>query len=212
MGAMTMTATIHVVDDDAEVRESLRFLLEAEGLTVRTYDSGTTLLATRLPAAGCILTDFRMPDVDGLQLQAQLAGRGVRLPVIVMTGHADVPTAIGAMKAGAVDFLEKPFAEEQLLEAVERALDRNREVIEADANGAEAVRRIGLLTAREREVLTLLVAGNSNKEIAKALGTSPRTIDVHRARVLQKLEANSVADLVRIALAADTGLAVTRPF
>jgi two-component system response regulator FixJ len=211
MAAMMTKATIHVVDDDAAVRESLRFLLEAEGLIVRTYESGTTLLATRLPVAGCILTDFRMPDVDGLQLQAQLAGRGIRLPVIVMTGHADVPTAISAMKAGAVDFLEKPFADEQLLAAVERALDRNRVAVAADATGAEAARRIGLLTAREQEVLTLLVAGKSNKEIAKTLGTSPRTIDVHRARVLHKLEASSLADLVRIALAADAGAVVTRP-
>jgi two-component system response regulator FixJ len=152
-----------------------------------------------------------MPDVDGLQLQAQLVGLGIRLPVIVMTGHADVPTAISAMKAGAVDFLQKPFADEQLLAAVERALARNRVAVAADATGAEAARRIGLLTAREQEVLALLVAGKSNKEIAKTLGTSPRTIDVHRARVLQKLGASSVADLVRIALAADTGAVVTRP-
>jgi two-component system response regulator FixJ len=197
-----MTATIHVVDDDEAVRDSLRFLLEPEGLAVRTYESATALLSADLPPTGCVLTDFRMPGMDGLQLQAYLAGRGICLPVIVMTGHAEVTVAVRALKAGAIDFLEKPFEERELLDAVKRALDRNRLALETAALSAQAATQIALLTSREREVLDLLVTGKSNKEIAKVLGTSPRTIDVHRARVFQKLRANSLPDLVRLVLAA----------
>src|SRR5580698_6939447 len=183
-----MTATVHVVDDDAAIRDSLRFLLEPEGWAVRTYESAMSLMGAELPPAGCILTDFHMPDIDGLQLQARLAARGVRLPVIVMTGHGDVPVAVRAMKAGAMDFLEKPFQDDQLLDAIMRALERNGRELEAAASSKEAAQRIAVLTPREHEVLDLLVTGKSNKEIAKVLGTSPRTIDVHRARVFQQLE------------------------
>jgi two-component system response regulator FixJ len=197
-----MTATVHVVDDDAAIRDSLRFLLEPEGWEVRTYESAMSLMGAELPPAGCILTDFHMPDIDGLQLQARLAARGVRLPVIVMTGHGDVPVAVRAMKAGAMDFLEKPFQDDQLLDAIMRALKRNGRELEAAASSKEAAQRIAVLTPREHEVLDLLVTGKSNKEIAKVLGTSPRTIDVHRARVFQKLEADTLPDLVHLVLAA----------
>lgn len=199
---MNALPTVHVVDDDSAVRESLRFLLEQEGLSVQTYDSAVALLSSEPSPAGCVLTDFQMPEIDGLQLQIQLAGRGIELPVIVMTGHGDVPVAVRAMKAGAVDFLEKPFAENELFDAVFRALDHNRRTLQAGSSAADARRRIASLTPREREVLNLLVTGKSSKEIAKVLGTSPRTIDVHRARVFEKLQAETIPDLVHLVLAA----------
>ncbi len=199
---MTPTPTVHIVDDDAAIRDSLRFLLEPEGLDVRTYDSATALMEAELSPAGCILTDVSMPGIDGLQLQRQLTARGIRLPVIVMTGHGDVPVAVRAMKAGALDFLEKPFDDVQLLDAIKRAIEDNRRMLEEETGSAEAAERLAVLTPREREVLDLLVTGKSNKEIAKVLGTSPRTIDVHRARVFQKLQADSLPELVLLVLAA----------
>lgn len=199
---MDVVQTVHIVDDDEGVRLSLEFLLESEGLTTVTYASAGELLSSALPPAGCILTDFHMPGMDGLELQRRLADQGVRLPVIVMTGFADVPAAVRAMKAGAVDFLEKPFAEDQLLHAVRRALLENRQALGAVLASERASQLIATLTPREGEVLDLLVAGHSNKEMARVLGTSPRTIDVHRARVLQKLGVESLPDLVRLVLAA----------
>jgi two-component system response regulator FixJ len=197
--------TIHVVDDDEAVRDSLGFLLGTMGWRVRTYASPRALLAATLPPSGCIVSDLRMPLMDGLELQAELAGRGVRLPIILMTAHGDVPVAVRAMKAGAVDFLQKPFADTELLAAVSRALARNRDAL-ADGDAVGAARaRIAQLTPREREVLDLVVVGKTNKEVARALGTSPRTIDVHRARVLQKLGADNVTELVRLVLAAQHG-------
>ena len=193
---------VHVVDDDDGVRESLSFLLEGAGHAVAAYAGGRALLATRPGQAGCVLTDFRMPEMDGLQLQAALQERGVRLPVIIMTAHGEVPLAVRALKAGAVDFLQKPFADDQLLDAVRRALEANRQDLVAAAASMSAAERIALLTPREQEVLELMVTGKSNKEIAKLLGNSPRTIDVHRARVFEKLQASSLPDLVHLVLAA----------
>jgi two-component system response regulator FixJ len=200
-----VTGTVHVVDDDEAVRDSLRFALEQEGHAVRTYADAHALLAAELSPSGCVVTDFRMPEIDGLQLQARLAERGVRLPVIVMSAHGEVPVAVRALKAGAVDFLEKPFQDGQLAGAVQQALDTNRRALADAAATAEAARRIALLTPRERDVLELMVTGKSNKEIGRTLGTSPRTIDVHRARVFQKLAADSLPDLVHLVLAARTG-------
>jgi two-component system response regulator FixJ len=197
-----VTGPVHVVDDDEAVRDSLRFGLELEGLVVRTYADAHALLAADLPPAGCVVTDFRMPEIDGLQLQARLAERGVRLPVLVMTAHGDVPVAVRALKAGAVDFLEKPFEDGQLAAAVRQALDVNQRALAGAAASADAARRIALLTPRECDVLELMVTGKSNKEIGRALGTSPRTIDVHRARVFHKLEAHTLPDLVRLVLSA----------
>lgn len=199
--ANTVTGTVHVVDDDEAVRNSLRFLLESAGLTVQVYASAIALLQAKLAPAGCVLTDYRMPEIDGLQLQHRLGEQGRCLPVIVMSGHAEVPVAVRAMKAGAVDFLEKPFKEGQLLDAVMGALERNRHALAATVGSVEAAQQIALLTPREREVLDLLVTGKSSKEIAKMLGTSPRTIDVHRARVFHKLKVHTLPDLVHLVLA-----------
>jgi two-component system response regulator FixJ len=196
---------VHVVDDDEGVRDSLRFLLEGAGLRVAIYPGGRALLAAELDPSGCVLTDFRMPDIDGLQLQSRLTERGVKLPIIIMTAHGEVPVAVRALKAGAVDFLQKPFDDAQLLDVVQRALEANRHDVVAAATTSQAAERLALLTPREHEVLDLLVTGKSNKEIAKVLGNSPRTIDVHRARVFEKLQAANLPDLVHLVLAAAPG-------
>ena len=200
---MSGTVAIHVVDDDEAIRDSLRLLLEASGLAVQTHASPTAFLQAAPGLAGCVLTDVRMPAMDGLELQRQLNERGVRLPVIVMTGQGDVPLAVRAMQAGAVDFLEKPLDGDRLLEAVRRALDENRRRQEARATAAEAQSRLAALTPREREVLDLLVTGLSNKAVGNELGASPRTIEVHRSRILEKLQARSLPELVRLVLAAE---------
>ena len=199
---MTGLGTVHVVDDDSAILESLRFLLEPAGYVVRTYETPGALLSANLPPEGCVLTDFRMPEMDGIMLQERLAAASVRLPVIVMTGHGDISSAVRAMKAGAVDFLEKPFEEGELFDAIERAIDSNRRTLDADTQTTTAVRHLATLTTREREVLDHIVTGKSNKEIAQILGISPRTIDVHRAHIFQKLEAGSLPDLVRLVMAA----------
>jgi two-component system response regulator FixJ len=170
---------------------------------VRTHGSATAFLAVAAELAGCVLTDVQMPGMDGLELQRQLSARAISLPVIVMTGQGDIPIAIRAMKAGAVDFLEKPLDDEQLLEAVRRALEQNERLSQARASAREASRRLSALTRREREVLDLLVTGLPNKAIGNDLGASPRTIEVHRARILEKLKASSLPELVRLVLAAE---------
>lgn len=199
---MTATTAVHVVDDDAAVRNSLRLLLEASGFAVETHASATAFLAAAPGLAGCVLTDVRMPEMDGLDLQRRLREHGVSLPVIVMTGQGDIPVAVQAMKAGAVDFLEKPLDLDRLLAAVRGALAQSRRLREASLTAAEAAGRLAALTPREREVLDLLVEGRPNKGIANALGASPRTIEVHRARIMEKLQARSLPELVRLTLAA----------
>jgi two-component system, LuxR family, response regulator FixJ len=197
------SGTVHVVDDDASIRDSLRVLLEASGFSVATYGTATEFLAAApFTAGGCVLTDIRMPDVGGLELQERLSSSEASLPVIVMTGQGDVPLAVRAMKAGAIDFLEKPFEGEQLIDAVERALQQSRTAEESDRLAAKATRKLSELTPREREVLGMLVAGLSTKAIANRLGASPRTIEVHRARVFGKLDADTLPELVRISQAA----------
>jgi len=196
------TALVHIIDDDDAVRDSLALLLDAVGIAVRTYDSATKFLAVaRGLADGCVLTDVRMPDLDGLALQRRLTDLGVTLPIIVMTGHGDVPIAVAALKAGAADFLEKPFDDERLVTAVRAALTVSREVQRQAAAAAQIATRIASLTRREREVLDLLVAGKPNKTIAYDLGASPRTVEVHRARVMEKMGARSLAELVRMVIA-----------
>jgi len=199
---MSTAETVHVVDDDEAIRDSLRVLLESAGFAVRTHDNAKTFLAASPTLSGCVLTDVRMPEIDGLELQKRLSNTGAPLPVIVMTGQGDIPAAVRAMKAGAVDFLEKPFGDAQLFEAVRRALEQSKQLREAESAAAAAAGRLAALTPREREVLDLLVTGRPTKAIAKELGASPRTIEVHRARVFEKLRARSLPELVRIVLAA----------
>ncbi len=193
---------VHVVDDDQAVRESLEFLLHSAGLGARTYASAREFLAAAdVSRAGCVLTDIRMPDIDGLTLQRRLAELGSRLPVIVMTGHGDVPLAVQALKTGAADFLEKPFDEDRLLKTVREALDASL-IAHREAEAQATIRaRLDSLTKREREVLDKLVEGLPNKTIAFDLGTSPRTVEVQRARVMEKMDARSLPDLVRMVLA-----------
>ena len=196
------TALAHIIDDDDAVRDSLAVLLDAAGIAARTYDSATKFLAVaRGLGAGCVLTDVRMPDLDGLALQRRLTEAGVTMPVIVMTGHGDVPIAVAALKAGAADFLEKPFDDERLIAAVRAALTASRDAQRRADAAAQIATRLASLTPREREVLHLLVAGNPNKTIAYDLGASPRTVEVHRDRVMEKMGARSVAELVRMVIA-----------
>jgi len=202
---MSQSRTIHIVDDDAAMRDSLGMLLSASGFTVRTHADAQTFLAEGLSGVDCVLTDVRMPDIDGLELLRRLHERDLRLPVIVMTGQGDIAIAVRAMKAGAVDFLEKPFSDDALFEAIDRAVEQGARLREIAATSADAAARLATLTPREREVLDLLVDGLPNKAIANALGASPRTIEVHRARVLEKLRANSLPELVRLVLAAGSG-------
>lgn len=195
--------TVHIVDDDAAIRNSTRFLLEAADFAVREYDSGTTFLrGVRDEPAGCILLDVRMPGMDGLEVQRQLKARDIAMPVIVLTGHGDVSTAVLAMQGGAVDFLEKPFERAVLLAAIETAFQR----LDHDAGGLaarrEAEHKIATLAPRERDVLQGLVRGFPNKTIAYDLGISPRTVEVYRANLMSKLNVRSLSEALRIAFAA----------
>lgn len=196
-------APVVIVDDDADVRDSLRALLESSGFAVRDHESAPAVLSDpAIAEALCLIADIRMPGMDGLQLQEELNRRKLLVPVIVVTGHGDVPLAVRAMKAGAIDFLEKPFDEELLLAAVRRAnavAERSRSEAQA---GQEAARLIEQLTPRERDVLKHLVAGLPNKVIAYELSISPRTVEIHRAHVMDKMQARSLSDLIRSALAA----------
>lgn len=195
--------TIFIVDDDAAVRDSLAALLEAEGFAVEAFESAKTFLAGYAPKdACCVIADIRMPDMDGLQLQEEIIQRAWGLPVIIITGHGDVPLAVRAMKAGAVDFIEKPFDDEVLRASIARGIEQSRRARGESAATQEVEGRISQLTAREREVMEHLVAGRPNKVIAHRMDISPRTVEVHRGRVMDKMQARSLSDLVRMALAA----------
>jgi two-component system response regulator FixJ len=198
-----MTDPILIVDDDADVRDSLRALLESAGFDVRDFDSARAILAYDALAKGaCLIADIRMPDMDGLLLQEELVNRRIGLPVIIVTGHGDVPLAVRAMKAGAVDFIEKPFDDDLLLQSIGRALAMGKESRNQASFAEAATVRVGQLTERERQVLERLVAGQPNKVIAYELDISPRTVEIHRAHVMEKLQARSLSDVVRLALAA----------
>jgi two-component system, LuxR family, response regulator FixJ len=196
---MVHDAVVHLIDDDDGVRQSLAFLLATSGFAVRVYESAIAFLdaaATLQP--GCIITDVRMPGIDGLELQRQLKARGIGLPVIVMTGHGDVPLAVEAMKAGAVDFIEKPFGDETLLSAIRIAIDRQTRSARRDDEVATTQTRLDTLSARELEVLDGLIAGRPNKTIAYDLNISARTVEVHRANLMAKMGAASLSELVRM--------------
>lgn len=196
-----MSDVVHIVDDDAALRESLEFLLGSAGFETRSYDSALALLqqAANL-APGCIVTDVRMPEMNGLEMIAKLSELGVPHAVIVLTGHGDVPLAVEAMKAGVVDFLEKPFEDEALVASVRAALARGGDVAGRLAERAELQSRLAQLTARERDVFDAIVAGDSNKAAALRLGISPRTVEIYRANVMAKMKAQSLSELVRMAL------------
>ena len=198
---MSQEKTVFVVDDELEIRESLVMLLETEGYTAKAYESAVAFLASMAPnSVGCLIVDVRMPDMDGLQLQQELLARHSPLAVIIMTGHGDIPIAVQAMKAGAVDFLEKPFDDTVLLDSVRRALDRASSVVDHANAAKDAAARLAQLTDRERQVLDLIVAGKANKVIAYELTISPRTVEIHRSRVMEKMGAGNLADLVRTVL------------
>jgi two-component system response regulator FixJ len=200
-----MQPTVFVTDDDEAVRDSLRVLLETAGYCVSAFASGADFLQALQPEQeGVLIVDVRMPGIGGLEVQDRLISEHVPLPVIVITGHADVPLAVRAMKAGAVDFVEKPFSEREILAAVERALEIGRQRHAAGIATAEAELRLAGLSAREREVMGLLVAGKPNKVIAYELSISPRTVEIHRARVMEKTRARSLSELVRLAIAGES--------
>jgi two-component system, LuxR family, response regulator FixJ len=194
---------IYVIDDDESVRDSLDFLLRSSQFLVKTYDSAAAFLET-LPdiAFGCIITDVRMPGLSGIELLKQLRERDVKIPVIVMTGHGDVPLAVEAMKIGAADFFEKPFDSDSIVAAVRAALSNSEKDADREAERRELHARLATLSPRERDVLGGLVAGNPNKTIAHDLGISPRTVEIYRANVMTKMKAGSVSELVRMALIA----------
>jgi two-component system response regulator FixJ len=194
---------VHLVDDDEAIRRSVGFALKTSGFHVRAYESGVELLKS-VPhlEPGCILLDIRMPGMDGLEVQAALRDKGMTLPVIIMTGHGDVSLAVQAMKAGAIDFIEKPFEKAVLLSAIEHGVERLKRSAADVERADEAAVRLQALTAREREVLDGLAKGLPNKTIAYDLGISPRTVEIHRANVMSKLGVKSLSEALRIAFAA----------
>src|SRR5438270_2908806 len=202
---MSHRGKVYVIDDDAAMRDSLDFLLGSTGFSVRLFDSATIFL-NELPdlAFGCVVTDIRMPGIDGIELLRQLnSGTDARkLPVIVMTGHGDVPLAVEAMKLGALDFLEKPFEDERLIGMIETALSQNESGAEGDAITTDMAARMASLTQRERQVMQGLVSGQSNKTIAREYDISPRTVEVYRANVMTKMQAGNLSELVRFAIRA----------
>jgi len=197
---------VHIVDDEDSIRRSVSFMLKTSGYQVETWNSGQAFLKdVRHAEQGCILLDIRMPEIDGLEVQRLLAERGVTMPIVIMTGHGDISIAIRAMKGGAVDFLEKPFEKGALLAAIEESFARIANAASASARAADAATMLAALTARERDVLEGLARGLPNKTIAFDLGISPRTVEVHRANLMVKLEVHSLSDALRIAFAAGLG-------
>ena len=201
------TTVVAVIDDDDAVRDSLSALLESAGYDVDTYDSGRAFLNAlpqSLPA--CALVDVRMPEMDGLELQQRLAEAAPQLPVVIITGHGDIAMAVKAIKAGAVDFIEKPFSDRTILDGIAQAFASREEALSRETRRRDIDRRLGRLTTREREVFERLARGSSNKVVARELGISPRTVEVHRARVMEKLQAPSLSHLVRMAMIAQVDM------
>jgi RNA polymerase sigma factor (sigma-70 family) len=194
---MMGTPVVFVVDDDPSVRSSLKFLIGTVGLHVETFDSAEAVLQKLSPeTAGCLVLDVRLRGLSGLDLQHELAARNCQVPIVFITGHGDIPMSVRAMKAGAIEFLTKPFRDQDLLDAVRIALERDRIRREQKKEITGLQQRLDSLTAREREVIAMVVAGKLNKQIADQLGTSENTIKVHRSKVMEKMQAQSLAELV----------------
>lgn len=195
-------STVFVVDDDQAMRNSLKWLIESVGVQVESFSSADDFLAQYQPGRnGCLVLDVRMPGMSGLDLQEQLTQRNFQIPVVIITGHGDVPMAVRAMKSGAIDFIEKPFNDEVLLDAIRRAIAFGEQQRSHEIEHRQIQERLQHLTPREHEVMQMVTEGRSNKEIANSLGVSAKTIEAHRARVMEKMQAGSLAELVRMVLA-----------
>ena len=198
---MSDTQVVHLIDDDDGVRDALTLLMAESGLTVRSYRSAVDFLgAARTSSAGCIVSDIRMPGMDGLELQGKLNAAGIATPIIFITGHGDVPMAVQALRAGAMDFIEKPFDENVLLDSVRRALKASERHHLKEMANSEIEERLASLTTREQQVLEGLLVGRANKIIAFDHGMSTRTVEVHRAHIMQKMKARSLSELVRLVM------------
>lgn len=200
---MSTEPMVHIIDDDPAVRDSLAFLLQSMRIGAIAHESAASFLAgLSAEQQGCVVTDIRMPEITGIDLLRRVKELKVQMPVIVITGHGDVPLAVEAMKLGAFDFLEKPFSDEAIIAAVRLALNRSKETEQANADRADLDKRIASLSSRERDVLNGLIAGHSNKVIASDLAISPRTVEIYRVHVMTKMQAGSLSELVRMAITA----------
>ncbi|MCG8048696.1 MAG: response regulator transcription factor [Candidatus Thiodiazotropha endolucinida] len=208
---MTKPPTVFVVDDDQAMRNSLKWLIESVSMQVETFESADAFIKSYYPGrSGCLLLDVRMPGMSGLELQEYLRANQIAIPVIIITGHGDVPMAVRAMKSGAVDFIEKPFNDELLLESIRYALALDVKQRDMQKQRAEIATRLARLTPREHEVMVMVTNGKANKEIACSLGVSAKTVEAHRARVMEKMQANSLAELVRMAISANLTLSESK--
>jgi RNA polymerase sigma factor (sigma-70 family) len=196
---MNQAPVVFVVDDDPSVRSSLKFLISSVGLPVECFDSADALLQRKLPdAPSCLVLDVRLRELSGLDFQRELAARNIRIPIVFVTGHGDIPMSVRAMKAGAIEFLTKPYRDQDLLDAIRIALDRDRSRREKEKQATELKERFNALTPREQEVISMVVSGMLNKQIARQLGTAENTVKVHRSRAMEKMNARSIADMVRM--------------
>lgn len=196
---MTVAPVIFVVDDDPSARSTLKFLLGTVGLKVESFDSADSFLREKLPDVPCCLVvDVRLPGLSGLDFQRELAARNIHIPIVFVTGHGDIPMSVRAMKAGAVEFLTKPYRDQDLLDAIHIALERDRERREKEKEETELQQRFNLLTPSERKVISMVASGMLNKQIAGELGTAENTVKVHRSRAMEKMQAQSLADLVKM--------------
>jgi FixJ family two-component response regulator len=197
---MNAEAVVHIIDDDASLRDALASLFRSVGLKIHSYGSARDFIdAPRLDVLGCIVLDVRLPGMSGIDFQARLTDLGILLPVVLMTGHGDIPMSVKAMKAGAIDFLAKPFRDQDMLDAVSAAIERDRARRSADSKAAEIRARFATLSPREQQVMTLVTAGKLNKQIAGDLGLSEITVKIHRGAAMRKMGAGTLADLVRMA-------------